>query len=515
MSRKKAKLVRIANDSTRRATFKKRKNGLLKKVSEFATLCNVSTCMIIYNPEEAAMQPEAWPSPPEAARIVVQFRNIPLVEQRQKMLSQESFLSQRIAKLEDQLRRAERKNRELSVSLLVNEALASGKLPVVGIDDAAAVARAADSMLKEVREQINKEAAWQALSSATAPVVDPLDIAMESVQASKWLDSNCAFDKELIMPMPYTNHVGDAWIKVEADSKLKEERERIYKEAALQALSSATAPVVEPLDIGMESVQASTWLDNNGAFGKELIMPMLYTNHVGDAWIKVQADSKLKEVREWINKEAALQALSSVTAPVVEPLDIAKESVQASTWLDSNCAFDKELIMPMPYTNHVGDAWTQVQVDSKLKELRERIYKEAARRALSSATAPVVEPLDIESVQASTWLDSNCALGKELIMPTPSINAQQLVPLSYDIDHGNMANWQMENIDAIGGEDIFPVTFAHHANNSWLDGNYGINGEQVLQMPYAGENGNITEEQMQIVPYADRVPTHGSILTFP
>ncbi|KAG6495491.1 hypothetical protein ZIOFF_043316 [Zingiber officinale] len=356
MSRKKAKLVRIANDSTRRATFKKRKNGLLKKVSEFATLCNVSTCMIIYNPEEAAMQPEAWPSPPEAARIVVQFRNIPLVEQRQKMLSQESFLSQRIAKLEDQLRRAERKNRELSVSLLVNEALASGRLPVVGIDDAAAIARAADSMLKEVREQINKEAAWQAQSSATALVVEPLDIAMESVQAS--------------------------------------------------------------------------------------------------------------------------------------------------TWLDSNCAFGKELIMPMPYNNHVGDAWTKVQADSKLKEVRERIYKEAARRALSST--PVVEPLDIESVQASTWLDSNCALGKELIMPTPSINAQQLVPLSYDVDHGNKANWQMENIDAIGGEDIFPVTFAHHANNSWLDGNYGINGEQVLQMPYAGENGNITEDQMQIVPYTDR-----------
>ncbi|KAG6495349.1 hypothetical protein ZIOFF_043152 [Zingiber officinale] len=442
MAMKKVKLVRIANDSTRRATFMKRKKGLLKKVSEFATLCDVSTCMIIYNPEEFAMQPEAWPSAPDAGRIVVQFRNIPLVEQRQKMLSQESFLRQRIAKLEDQLQRAERKNRELSVSLLVNEALASGRLPVVGIDDAAAVARAADSMLKEVRERINKEAAWQALSSATA-LVEPLDIAMKSVQASTWLDSNCAFGKELIMPMPYTNHVGDAWTKV-------------------------------------------------------------------------QADLKLKEVRERINKEVALQALSSVTAPVVEPLDIARESVQASTWLDSNCAFGNELIMPMPYTNHVGDAWTKVHADSKLKDVRERIYKEAARRALSSATAPVVEPLDIamESVQTSTWLDINCALGKELIMPT-SINAQQLVPLSYDNDHGNNANWQMENIDAIGGEDIFPVTFAHHANNSGLDGNYGINGEQVLQMPYAGENRNITEEQMQMVPYVDHVPTHGSILTFP
>ncbi|KAG6530139.1 hypothetical protein ZIOFF_012361 [Zingiber officinale] len=277
-------MVRIANDSTRHATFKKRKNGLLKKVSELATLCNVSTCMIIYSPEEAAMQPEAWPSPPEAARIVVQFRNIPLVEQRQKMLSQESFLRQRIAKLEDQLRRAERKNCELSVSLLANEALASGRLPVVGIDDAAAVARAADSML-EVRERINKEAAWQALSSATAPVVDPLDIAMESVQASTWLDSNCAFGKELIMPMPYTNHVGDAWTKVQADSKLKEVRDRIYKEAARRALSSATAPVVKSLDIAME---------------------YRCRRARGSTAMVLSADPKLKEVRERINKEAAL-----------------------------------------------------------------------------------------------------------------------------------------------------------------------------------------------------------------
>uniref|UniRef100_A0A804I4U9 MADS-box domain-containing protein n=1 Tax=Musa acuminata subsp. malaccensis TaxID=214687 RepID=A0A804I4U9_MUSAM len=39
MARKKVKLAWIANDSMRRATFKKRKMGLMKKVNKLAMLC--------------------------------------------------------------------------------------------------------------------------------------------------------------------------------------------------------------------------------------------------------------------------------------------------------------------------------------------------------------------------------------------------------------------------------------------------------------------------------------------
>ncbi|KAG6519217.1 hypothetical protein ZIOFF_022709 [Zingiber officinale] len=56
----------IAHDATRRATFKKWKRSLLKKVSELATLCSIDACAVVYGPEEEA--PEVWPSPAETTR---------------------------------------------------------------------------------------------------------------------------------------------------------------------------------------------------------------------------------------------------------------------------------------------------------------------------------------------------------------------------------------------------------------------------------------------------------------
>lgn len=209
------------------------------------------------------MQHEAWPSGPEAARIVVQFRNMPVAEQRRKMLSQEGFLRQRAAKLEDQLRRAERENRDLSMSLLVHKALASGRLPIVGIDDAAGVAWATELKLKEVRERINKEAAGGTLSSAPAPVVEPVDMAMESMQASTWFDGNGAFGEELIMPMPYTNHVGDAWIKVNAPINARE---------------------LVPLSYVDHGNNANWQMENIDGIGGEEIFPVTYADHANNVY---------------------------------------------------------------------------------------------------------------------------------------------------------------------------------------------------------------------------------------
>ncbi|KAJ6434469.1 hypothetical protein OIU84_018060 [Salix udensis] len=56
MTRKKVKLAYITNDSARKATFKKRKKGLMKKVSELSTLCGIEACAIICSPYDA--QPE-------------------------------------------------------------------------------------------------------------------------------------------------------------------------------------------------------------------------------------------------------------------------------------------------------------------------------------------------------------------------------------------------------------------------------------------------------------------------
>ncbi|TYI16122.1 hypothetical protein ES332_A08G232900v1 [Gossypium tomentosum] len=93
MTRKNVKLAYITNDSARKATYKKRKKGLMKKVSELSTLCGINVCAIMYNPYES--QPKVWPSPMGVQRM----------EQSKKMVNQESFLSQRISKATEQLKK--------------------------------------------------------------------------------------------------------------------------------------------------------------------------------------------------------------------------------------------------------------------------------------------------------------------------------------------------------------------------------------------------------------------------
>ncbi|MBA0671480.1 hypothetical protein Goklo_024361, partial [Gossypium klotzschianum] len=56
MIRKEVKYAYITNDSSRKATYKKRKNGLMKNMSEMSTLCGTDACAIMYSPYES--QPE-------------------------------------------------------------------------------------------------------------------------------------------------------------------------------------------------------------------------------------------------------------------------------------------------------------------------------------------------------------------------------------------------------------------------------------------------------------------------
>ncbi|KAK5846190.1 hypothetical protein PVK06_002464 [Gossypium arboreum] len=56
MIRKKVKLAYITNDSSRKATYKKRKKGLMKKMSELSTFCGINACAIMCSHYES--QPE-------------------------------------------------------------------------------------------------------------------------------------------------------------------------------------------------------------------------------------------------------------------------------------------------------------------------------------------------------------------------------------------------------------------------------------------------------------------------
>jgi hypothetical protein len=57
MDRKKLNLQWVSNNARRRATFNKRRQGLIKKTSELAMLCSIKVCILVYGDKA---QFEVW-----------------------------------------------------------------------------------------------------------------------------------------------------------------------------------------------------------------------------------------------------------------------------------------------------------------------------------------------------------------------------------------------------------------------------------------------------------------------
>lgn len=153
MTRKKVKLAFISNDSARKATFKKRKKGLMKKVSELSTLCGIDSCAIVYSPYES--QPDVWPDARGAHRVLAQFKRMPEMEQSKKMVNQESFLRHRISKAADQLKKLHKDNREKEITHLMYQCLTGKPLHALPLPDLNDMAWLLDHSLKEIYKRID------------------------------------------------------------------------------------------------------------------------------------------------------------------------------------------------------------------------------------------------------------------------------------------------------------------------------------------------------------------------
>lgn len=142
----------ITNDSARRATFKKRQKGLMKKVSELTTLCDIDACVIIYSPYDS--QPEVWPSPLGVHRVLEQFKTMPEMEQRKKMVNQETFLRHRIAKTQEQLKKQKKENREKEITHVMFQSLTGKSLQGLTLTDLNDLGWTIDQHLKGIHARI-------------------------------------------------------------------------------------------------------------------------------------------------------------------------------------------------------------------------------------------------------------------------------------------------------------------------------------------------------------------------
>ncbi|GAB2279603.1 hypothetical protein Dimus_014246 [Dionaea muscipula] len=152
MTRNKVKLAYITNDSARKATYKKRKKGFLKKLYELTTLCEIKACAAIYGPYDA--QPEVWPSSAEAQQVLAKFRRMPEMEKTKKMMNQEEFLRQRFTKATEQLKKLQKDNREKEMTQVMYQCLTGKSTHNLNMADLSDLGWLIDQNLKVIYKRL-------------------------------------------------------------------------------------------------------------------------------------------------------------------------------------------------------------------------------------------------------------------------------------------------------------------------------------------------------------------------
>ncbi|CAK8566127.1 unnamed protein product [Lathyrus sativus] len=155
MARGKVKLAYIINNSTRKATFKKRKNGIINKINELSTLCGIDACAIIYG--ENYPQAEVWPSRIGVRNVLSKFMSLPELERSKKMMDLESFLSQSIMKAQDMLKKQVEENQQKEMAYVISQFIHTGEYNMenVSSDDVTNLSTFIDMNLKEVEQRLD------------------------------------------------------------------------------------------------------------------------------------------------------------------------------------------------------------------------------------------------------------------------------------------------------------------------------------------------------------------------
>ncbi|WCJ34171.1 Agamous-like MADS-box protein AGL80 [Euphorbia peplus] len=153
MTRKKVKLVWIVNDTARKASLKKRRAGLTKKVSELTTLCGVKAFVIIYSPDEP--EPTLWPNRREVEEMVARYQSIPEMERSKKMMNQESYLKERMGKIQEQAKKNSKKNRDAEMSFLMNKLHIRGwEYDVLELDEVRCLTWLVEERMRDTRKRV-------------------------------------------------------------------------------------------------------------------------------------------------------------------------------------------------------------------------------------------------------------------------------------------------------------------------------------------------------------------------
>lgn len=152
MPRAKVKLAWIESDSARKASFKKRKEGLLKKVSELSTLCDVPACIVIYG--RGSNQPIVWPDHPTAEKLIRRYLSLPGFVRCKKTLSHETYLKEKVAKMQDKHNKILRSNTVMNMDDLMRQGQNGKPIYELDINEIYGLVAFAEEKMKEIHNRI-------------------------------------------------------------------------------------------------------------------------------------------------------------------------------------------------------------------------------------------------------------------------------------------------------------------------------------------------------------------------
>ncbi|KAM6568209.1 hypothetical protein CsatB_016194 [Cannabis sativa] len=176
MTRKKVNLEYITDDSSRKTTFRKRKNGMLKQVVELSTLCDVDVCAIVYGPNGG--EPEVFPSTEKAHCVLTRFKCMPEIERSKNMLNQEKYLRNKIEKVKEQVRKLKRDNREKElIQIMYANLVGNANLQGLSVMDLNDLTRLIDQSIGEINKKIDKIANTMSTqmseTTTSSPIITP------------------------------------------------------------------------------------------------------------------------------------------------------------------------------------------------------------------------------------------------------------------------------------------------------------------------------------------------------
>jgi hypothetical protein len=154
---------RLESEKKRKKALRRRLPILVKKTEQFATLCGVPACLVVYSPGEA--EPVVWPSPEAAADVVQKYRDQPDVRNFKNELDCKEFLQQKNDKVRAQISRVQQQRREAEIKLAITEAVAGRRVSFDDLpnDILASVGCRVQSKLEAIRAQL------QEIRSGAAP----------------------------------------------------------------------------------------------------------------------------------------------------------------------------------------------------------------------------------------------------------------------------------------------------------------------------------------------------------